>query len=108
MIDLIALSAAHLSTARTADNGRSAEVVAHDGELRQSVIALRAGTALADHNAPHAATIQVLHGTVRVTAATGDTELSVGALTVLTHERHGVTAVEDAVFLLTTVTGIEP
>jgi len=31
-------------------------------------------------------------------------DLGAGELTVLTHERHAVTALEDSVFLLTTVT----
>ena len=108
MPDLQTLTWSHLEAARSAPNGRSAERVVHDGELRQTVIALRAGCELGEHNAPHAATIQVLHGLVRVTSASGDDDVTLPtrALHQITHERHGVTAVEDAVFLLTTVTGI--
>jgi quercetin dioxygenase-like cupin family protein len=77
---------------------------------RQTVVGLAAGTELGEHNAPHAATLQVLHGRVRVTSPSGDDELGTGILHLLTHERHAVLALEDSVFLLTTVTGspIEP
>jgi len=106
MPDLVSLTWSHLQEARSAPNGRSAGLVAHDGELRQTVVALAAGTELGEHNAPHAATLHVLHGRVRVTSSGGDDELGTGALHVLTHERHAVLALEDAVFLLTTVTGV--
>lgn len=96
----------HLTAARAAENGRSAELIAHDGVLRQSVIALVAGTRLAEHNSPKAATIQVLVGRVEVTGG-GDVVLEAGRLEVLTHERHAVTAHEDSVFLLTTVTSVD-
>lgn len=104
--DLLSLTWSHLQEARIAPNGRSAGLVLHDGELRQTVVALAAGTELGEHNAPHAASLQVLHGRVRVTSPSGDDELGTGALHLLTHERHGVVALEDAVFLLTTVTGV--
>ena len=75
--------------------------------MRQSVIALTAGAELEEHNAPPAATIQVLRGSVRITAhGDGDVEVREGELSSVTHERHGVVALDDAVFLLTTVTGI--
>jgi hypothetical protein len=35
-------------------------------------------------------------------------EIDEGRLDVLTHDRHSVLALEDSVFLLTTVTSIEP
>ncbi|MFC9491414.1 cupin, partial [Streptomyces hydrogenans] len=50
--DLTALADEHLAAARTAPHGRSAHLVLHDGVLRQTVIALKAGTALDEHNAP--------------------------------------------------------
>lgn len=96
----------HLATARGTEHGRSAELIAHDGVLRQSVIALVAGTRLAEHNSPKAATIQVLVGRVEVTGG-GDVVVEEGELMVLTHERHAVTAHADSVFLLTTVTSVD-
>ena len=79
---------------------------AHDGELRQTVLALTAGSSLGEHNSPNAATLQVWRGRVRVESPAGDVEASAGHLWVLTHERHSVHAVEDSVFILTTLTGV--
>jgi len=105
MPDLNALTSSHLQAALADEHGRSAELLVRDGVLRQSILALREGTELAEHNSPHAASIQVLVGRVRVT---GEDEPVVGAgeLHTLTHQRHAVAALEDSVFLLTTVTGL--
>lgn len=105
MPDLVALSSSHLEAARVSPHGRSAELVVHDGVLRQSVIALIADAELAEHNSPPAASVQVLSGRIRVTGVAGP-EISAGELVLLTHERHAVTALEDSVFLLTTVTSL--
>lgn len=96
----------HLAAARTAENGRSAQLVAHDGELRQTVIALTAGSRLSEHNSPPAATLLTLVGRVRVESPGETVEIPAGHLWVLTHERHSVVADEDSAFLLTTVTGV--
>lgn len=97
-----------LHTALQSEHGRHAELLVLDGHLRQSVIALTSGSRLSDHNAPPAATVQVLRGAIEVTTDTGtDVRLSQGQLDQLTKERHGVLALEDSVFLLTTVTGVE-
>ncbi|MFE6970816.1 cupin [Isoptericola sp. NPDC057653] len=106
MADLDALTATHLDKARAAEHGRSAEIVVHDGPLRQTVLALLEGMELGEHNSPPAASVLVLHGRLRVTALEGDEEVRAGQLRVLTHERHAVRALEDSVFLLTTVTSI--
>lgn len=106
MAHLDRLAAEHLAAAQESPNGRSAELIVHDGVLRQSVLALTAGTQLAEHNSPHAASLQVLVGAVRVTGFDTDEPLQAGELSVLTHQRHAVTALEDSVFLLTTVTGV--
>lgn len=97
-----------LQTALHSDHGRHAELLVLDGHLRQTVIALTSGSRLSDHNAPPAATIQVLRGTIEVTTDSGsDARLTQGQLGQLTKERHGVLALEDSVFLLTTVTSVE-
>ncbi|MCR6491101.1 cupin [Cellulomonas sp. P24] len=105
MDDLNALAAAQLDAARAAENGRSAKLVVHDGVLRQSVIALRAGTELGEHASPPAASLYVIQGRVRVTGF-DEPVLATGELSVLTHQRHAVLALEDSAFLLTTVTGL--
>lgn len=105
MTDLTREAETHLAAARTSPHGRSAQLVLHDGVLRQTVIAVVAGSELAEHNAPPAASIQVLSGRVRVTGLE-EAEVGAGQLAVLTHERHAVLALEDSVFLLTTVTSL--
>lgn len=105
MADLDERAAAHLQIAREDPRGRSAELLIHDGRLRQTVIALRAGTELGEHNSPQAASLHCLVGRVQVTGV-DEPEIVAGELVVLTHERHAVRAYEDSVFLLTTVTGL--
>ena len=94
-----------IDKALTAPHGRHAEILVNDGPLRQTLVALRAGAELAEHNSPPAASMQVLRGRVHVTAQDHH-ELREGEIAALTHHRHGVQAQEDSVFLLTTVTGV--
>lgn len=106
MADLSALAYEHLQAAREGERGRSAELLLHDGELRQSIIALTEGSLMPDHNSPPAGSIQVLVGRIRVTSDEDQRDIRAGELWLLTHQRHEVTALEDAAFLLTTVTGV--
>lgn len=94
-----------LEQARNADNGRQAKLLAKDGPLRQSVIAMRAGEVLAEHNSPPAASVFLLKGRVKISAQE-DATIEEGELEILTHYRHSVEALEDSVFLLTTVTSV--
>ena len=105
MSNLKELAESNMAAARAEERGRSAELVAHDGPLRQTVIALTDGTRMAEHNSPPAASLQVLAGRVRVELENETQgEFGEGELWILTHERHSVLALEDSVFLLTTVT----
>ena len=108
MVDLRGLAEAHLEAARGSAHGRSAELLVHDNRLRQTVIALTAGNHLGEHNPPHAGSLHVLSGRVRLTGAAGaeDVEVGGGELVVITHERQTLEALEDSVFLYTTVTGL--
>lgn len=92
-----------IDMAREAPNGRHAELLIHDGPLRQTVIAMKQGEELAEHNSPPAASIQVIRGSLRVTGEE-PAILQTGHIEALTHFRHAVQALEDTVFLLTTVT----
>lgn len=94
-----------LETACQAENGRAAEVLVNDGPLRQTLIALSEGTHLGEHNSPPAASMLVLEGSVQIT---GEEAITIGPreLHALTHHRHGVEALKDTVFLLTTVTSV--
>ncbi|MCG2623876.1 cupin [Arthrobacter sp. I2-34] len=101
-IDLVARE--HLGVALESPHGRSAVMVAQDGPLRQTIIALKAGTALGEHNAPLAGTIYVLEGAISVVTASGRTSVNENQLTLVPRERHSVEAGEDSVLLLTVVT----
>ncbi|WP_418961566.1 cupin [Streptomyces tritici] len=103
MHDLASLADEHLAKARVEPHGRSAELIMHDGSLRQSIIALASGCALDEHNTPPAASLQVLRGRVRITAGDSSEELGVGRLGMLPKVRHGLLALEDSVVLLTAV-----
>ena len=50
----------------------------HEHALRQTLIALTAGSGLAEHNSPGEATLQVLCGRVRLTAAGDSVEAEAG------------------------------
>ncbi|MGW4892620.1 cupin [Kitasatospora sp. NPDC004240] len=104
MDDLEHLADEHTALAAASPHGRSAHLVLHDGVLRQTVIALTAGTVLDEHNAPTAASLQVLRGRVSVTIAGRREELTAGQLHPLPQERHGLLAHVDSVVLLTAVT----
>ncbi|MEV1006048.1 cupin [Streptomyces sp. NPDC049881] len=105
MDDITQLADTHMALAREADHGRSAHLFLHDGPLRQSVIALTAGCVLEEHNAPPAASIQVLRGRVRLVASDGvAADLEAGHVMRVPHSRHALTAVHDAVIILTSVT----
>jgi quercetin dioxygenase-like cupin family protein len=100
---LTALVRHHLATATTASSGRSAHTIygGHERALRQTLIALRAGSNLEEHENPGDATVQVLHG--RVTLVVGENRWngSPGDLMIIPDSRHAVEAVEDSVVLLT-------
>ncbi|GAB3524790.1 cupin domain-containing protein [Arthrobacter monumenti] len=104
MTDIAQLADEHLALAREATHGRSAVLLGQDGPLRQTIIALRAGAELGEHNAPVAASVYVLEGAITVVSDSGRNSISEGELAMLVHERHSVEANEDSVFLLTAVT----
>jgi quercetin dioxygenase-like cupin family protein len=89
--------------AATAPAGRSAETVygGHEHALRQTVLALTAGSSMTEHENPGEATVQVLRGRVRLTAGRVNWEGRSGDLLVVPDERHALEAVEDSVILLT-------
>ncbi len=94
-----------LLAARAAPAHRAADTVygSRDTVLRQTMLALLAGTHLAEHDSPPEATLQVLTGRVRLTGQDRSWTLGRGDLIAIPPERHSVTAIEDSVFLLTVV-----
>jgi quercetin dioxygenase-like cupin family protein len=104
-VSLSALAEDHLRRARKEASGRSAHTVfgGHDHRLRQTVIALRAGQSLEEHESPGEATLQVLVGRVVLVAGATSQELVSGALAPIPPDRHALEAPEDSVVLLTVV-----
>ncbi|MFE9174411.1 cupin domain-containing protein [Streptomyces kebangsaanensis] len=104
-ISLDARAREHLERAAESSAGRSAETVygGHEHTLRQTLITLRAGTALTEHDNPGEATVLVLRGRVRLHSGDTSWEGTAGDLLVVPQARHGLEAVEDAAALLTVV-----
>lgn len=102
-LSLTALADEQLAEAHTTGTGRSAHTV-HGGQehaLRQTLIALTAGSGLAEHNSPGEATLQVLRGRVRLTAAGDSAEADAGEFLVIPRLRHSLDALTDSAVLLT-------
>ncbi|QIK75797.1 cupin domain-containing protein [Nocardioides piscis] len=100
---LTELAEQHLRAAGEASSGRSAHTVhgGHEHSLRQTLIALRAGSALDEHESPGEATLQVLRGRVTLVAGDDRHDAAAGDLLVIPDARHSLEAVEDAAVLLT-------
>lgn len=69
--------------------------------LKQTLLALTAGERLNDHDSPNKATLQVIVGSVRLTAGSDHVDLHTGDHAPIPPVRHGLEATEDAVVLLT-------
>jgi quercetin dioxygenase-like cupin family protein len=104
-LSLDALAREQLAAAERATAGRSARTVVggHEHVLRQTVIALRAGHGLAEHENPGEATLVVLRGRVRLVAGADAWDGRAGDLIIVPHRAHRLEAVEDAAVLLTAV-----
>lgn len=102
-LSLDALAREHLQRARQESAGRSSETVVggHEHTLRQTLVALTAGTTLNEHENPGEATVHVLSGRVRLGAGGEVWDGRQGDLLVIPAARHDLHAVEDAVVLLT-------
>jgi quercetin dioxygenase-like cupin family protein len=103
---LPSLCADQLTAAKSASNGRAAVTVfgGQQHDMRQTVIALTAGSALHEHDSPGEASLQVLTGEVRLTTGADSWDGREGDYLVLPPERHALEAVSDAVVLLTVAT----
>lgn len=100
---LTALARQQLDLARSHSSGRSAQTVfgGHEHVMRQTLIALAAGQLLDEHENPGEATVHVLHGRVRLSAADKSWEGWSGDLLIVPDARHKLEALEDAAVLLT-------
>ncbi|OIJ94960.1 LuxR family transcriptional regulator [Streptomyces sp. MUSC 14] len=93
----------HLVRAAVGSVGRSAVTVygGHEHTRRQTLLALTAGTSLAEHENPGEATPLVLRGRVRLTSGEDRWDGRAGDLIAIPSARHSLQAVEDAAVLLT-------
>ncbi|MYU53887.1 MULTISPECIES: cupin domain-containing protein [Streptomyces] len=102
-LSLDAQAREHLERAAAASSGRSAATVYGGSEhtLRQTILALTAGSELAEHDNPGDATLLVLRGHVRLTSGESAWEGRTGDLIAIPPARHSLHAIEDAAVLLT-------
>jgi len=103
-LSLDAIAREQLERAKDASSGRSSSTVfgGHEQVLRQTVVALREGSSLTEHNSPGEATIIVLSGRMRLSAGSTSWEGRKGDLLVIPPERHSLEALKDTVVVLTT------
>ncbi|WP_053205020.1 cupin domain-containing protein [Jiangella muralis] len=98
---LLTMGAAQLDEARLSSAGRASRTLHSGARLRQTLIALTAGTRMNEHQSPGDATVQCLQG--RVTLHTREHTIAVaeGELVDAPPERHDVVADEDSLIILT-------
>lgn len=100
---LTALGREQLAAAKASTNGRSSRTVygGHEHILRQTLLALTAGSALDDHESPGEATLLVLQGRIQLIGSDASWDAMTGDHLTIPLTRHGLNAVEDSVVLLT-------
>jgi len=100
---LAAVTRELLRDAATSTSGRAARTI-HGGHgllLRQTVIALTAGTVMAEHRSPAEASLQMLGGEILLIVGDTQWQLMTGDFLPLPPQVHSVRAVTDATLLLT-------
>jgi quercetin dioxygenase-like cupin family protein len=101
-ISLEALARQQMKLAATAAGRHTADTVygGHEKVLRQTVIGMIAGSCLAEHENPGEATVLILQGRVRLSAADLSWEGTRGDLLIMPNNRHSLEALEDSAVLL--------
>jgi quercetin dioxygenase-like cupin family protein len=90
-----------LQQVREHHSGRTAQTLVTGTSQRVTLIALAEGAELAEHVNPHAATLYVVSGRVRLHTHADEWLLDVGHLVAMPPRRHGLHAMTDAAVLLT-------
>jgi quercetin dioxygenase-like cupin family protein len=105
MVVLSELAESLIADLRNHPAGRTARTILSGTVMRAVVIALKEGSELAEHDAPSAATLQVIRG--KVTVATGEKDWTIypGQLIPIPPRRHSVHAHADSAILLTVALG---
>lgn len=88
---------------RAEDGHNAADTVVggHERVLRQTVIVLRDGSALGEHESPGEATIYVIQGSVRLVVGAEHWDGRAGDLIEIPDARHSLQALADSAVLLT-------
>lgn len=100
---LAAVTRELLKDAAGSTSGRAARTI-HGGHgllLRQTAIALTAGTEMAEHRSPGEASLQILSGEIELIVGDTTWQLMAGDFLPLPPDPHSVRAVTDTTFLLT-------
>lgn len=102
---LDALAREQLEAARRAPAGRAAATVVggHERAMRQTLVAITAGSQLDEHDNPGEASLVVLDGRIELVAGDTTWEARSGDLLEIPPSRHTVRALEDCAVLLTAV-----
>jgi quercetin dioxygenase-like cupin family protein len=102
-LSLDALARELLERAAGAAGGRAAQTVVggHEKVLRQTVIAMVSGTAMAEHANPGEASVYVVRGRVVLAAGDQSWEGRDGDLIMVPDASHSLRAVQDSAVLLT-------
>ncbi len=102
-LDLDAAAGELLEQAGEAGPGRAARNLTpgEGSSLSQTLLALTSGSQLGEHVTNGPATLQVLRGSVTLTAGDGDLDIGVGQWATVPRDEHGLRANDDSVVLLT-------
>ena len=103
-VDLAEVGKQLLSEARESSGRAAVTLTPSDGgPLKQTLIALSAGTELGEHPSPGPSAIHVLEGAGTLSWGDGTQRLTAGEWAPLPLDKHGLSAEEDLVALLTVV-----
>lgn len=98
---LESVGADQMEVARQMSNGRASKTIHSGHRLRQTLIAMTAGTTLAEHQSPGDATVLCLKGEVTFHMNDRSVTIPEGTLVDVPAQRHDLTANVDSMIILT-------